>query len=276
MDRYNIPATLRYNFSKKKEPNFVEFAKLITIPNSQMTPKTMSKWDMSNYQFYANGPSFDVFTIQKLEKTLSDDLWLQYINEGGDPSLPKHKWNYLSNACNSYRLFRLDIARPGRIAMKCTLPLLGCASGWLYSAQNKGDYEKGWLLPIDKTMPRDYYFEIDLFETFYQFGLKRLVFSGHYGTQANRKMCTTGILTAVEGWHYPEVVWDGRGTWYWYLDGIFIVKQTIPQPADVFPYFKLTFAVMEEFPSNIEMSEWKVDYIKFSSVISLNEKGERI
>jgi hypothetical protein len=141
---------------------------------------------------------------------------------------------------------------------------------WIYLSQNKGDFEKEWMLPIDKTIPRDFYFEIDLFETFREALGTRIAFSGHYGTQDDRLAKTDGILSSFgDEIHSCQVLWDGVGNWTWILDGVVLKKAFIPQPENIFPYIKVTYMVMEPFPDNVDSCSFTVKSLGSSNIIIL-------
>jgi hypothetical protein len=265
----NFFSTICYNLSKKSEPIFNDYYKIITN-FTELTPKSTSPYDMSNYQYYTSGPTPNgLFTCQRMTQTEMNVVYNKYKTEYPNGPEPKVKWKYKSTACNSYDKFRIDIYKPGRIVVKSTLPKYGCVSPWIYMSMNKGDFTNPYLLPIDKpTEPREYYFEIDMYETFFEHNDKqRIAFSGHYGTQQNREMKTLSIKGDFDMYHFSEVKWDGKGNWTWLLDSVVLYKTFIPQPKNIAPFFKLTFIVFpfDDIPSEINKVEWKVDYVKFSN-----------
>jgi len=265
----NYINTLCYNLSRKKEPTFNNYSKIIT-DFSELSPKSTSPFNLSARHYNNSGPSSDgLFVAEKLtidERTQIYSDFVKYYSQFGDVPEPKYAWDYKSMACHSYDKFRIDIYKPGRIVTKCTLPKYGVASPWLYTSMNKGDFDNPWLQPIDKpTEPRDYYFEIDIIETF--MNPDRAVFSGHYGTQTNRKIKSKAIMKYLPGEHYCEVVWDGKGNWKWLLNSVVVNRKFIPQPESIYPFFKLTLSIIEPFPSGVDRVEWKVDYVKFSDNI---------
>lgn len=263
--------TVKYAVSKKGEPVFNDYSKIITN-FSTLTPKIKSEFDMSGMQYYDKGPSKDgLFVCEKM--TLQDQILTRLLFDvsvmGDDPKpIPQYPWIYRSEACNSHDLFRIDIYHPGRIIMKCTLPKYVWVSGWLYVGMQKSDSTNPYLLTIDKFLiPRDYYFEVDMVETF--MNPRSLAFNGHYGVgdPLVRKMQSAHLLWNREGYHYPEIIWDGSGGWIWKMDGVTLHEDYLVQPKQIYPYFLLTLSMSEDYP--IERLEWKVDYVKFSKVIDL-------
>ena len=175
-------------------------------------------------------------------------------------------------ACNSYTKFRLDIYKPGRMITKCNLPKYTWAASWLYQSMNKGDFSKPWLLPIDKpSEPCDYYFEIDSFENMMNKNNMKMVFTGHYGTQTDRKMKSSSICWNDDNkMHYSEIVWDGTGNWTWLLDSVVVHKAFIPQPIEkIYPYLYLTLGMCDDYTDLQYPIMWKVDWIKISDNIIL-------
>lgn len=268
----NAFSTIRYRLSKKSEPVFDDYAKIIT-DFSELTPLTSDPYDLSGgIEHYEFAPTPDgIFLCQKMTQQESDQCYsnfVKYCNDMGItvPSI-REKWRYKSTACNSYNKFRINIYKPGRIVVKCTLPEYGCASPWMYLSMNKGDFGNPYILPIDRPLePRDFYFEIDMFETFHERKHQRLGFSGHYGTQSDRKMKTTSITGKFNDYHFSEVRWDGKGNWTWLLDSVVIHKKFIPQPENINPYFLFTLIIWagDNIPASLDTIYWKVDYIKFS------------
>lgn len=276
MPKYNWPATIRYHFTKKHIPEFADYQKIITKDSMahQLTPKSTSPWDLANWEVFTGGPSRGVFQL----KTMSDSDRSMYYNryllwciqEGNKPR--KDPWFYTSDACHSYDKFRLDIYSPGRIQVKCTFPKYGCASPWFYYSENAGDFVKPWRKSIDKsTLPREVYYEVDLFETFKERLFSRVACSIHFGKQKDRKMKTTGLAGRFHGWHYVDVFWDGKGNYTWKVDGVEIHKAFVPLPTceKIYPFFKLTLMAMEKLPDAIDSVKWKVDWVKFSKIIEL-------
>ncbi len=271
--------SIKYKFSKKSVPIFNDYAKIIT-DFSEFTPKTQEPYDLNGRQIYLSGPRKDgLFTCERLtqeEKVkYKNDFLTNYSNWG----TPKYEWVYKSMACNTYDKFRLDIYKPGRIVVQCDLPKYAWASPWLYLSQNKGDFNNPDLPAIDKTVPREFYFEIDMLET--GMNPQSQLFTGHYGIQTNRKMKSshlywcdslneipiTGLLFAFQK-HCIEVVWDGNGNWTWLLDSVVVHRAFIPQPVEkIFPYFMFTLSMWEDYPDIQYPVQWKVDWIKFSDNI---------
>lgn len=265
----NMYYTLKYKISRKSEPVFNDYAKIITN-FSELDSKTRSPFNLSGgVEYFDSGPTPNgLFTCERMteeeqQKTYNDYVDL-YTAWGINPiPEPIERWKWKSDACNSWQKFRIDIYKPGRIVTKCTLPNYGCVSPWIFIAMQKLDFNNQWLLEIDRpTVPRDYYFEIDTIETF----VKEVGFNVHYGVPRQNKhvnICQTFNETE---YHYPEVRWDGKGNWKWYLDSVLVSNQTVTQPEDVYPYFKLTYGVFwnQQPPSYINKMTWKVDWVKFS------------
>lgn len=276
MPKYNYLATLRYWFTKKHAPEFKDYAKMITAVSMQrdLSPKITSPWDLNNWQVFTDGPSRGVFKLKKMSDSERDMYYNRYLlwclQEGVKPR--KNKWLYTSDACNSYDKFRLDIYSPGRIQIKCTLPKHGCGSPWFYYSENTGDFLKPWRKSIDRSaLPREVYYEVDLFETFKEKIFERVACSIHFGKQNDRKMKTNGIAGHFSGWHYIDVIWDGKGNYSWMIDGIEINKVLVPLPTceKIYPFFKMTLMAMDKLPDGVDSSTWKVDWVKFSKTIEL-------
>ena len=270
----NFFNSINYCLSKKSEPVFNNYGKIITN-FTELTPKTTDAFDMSARERYISGPTADGrFICTKMTQQEIDSYWAEFVtacNNMGIPVQSRYKWDYNSMACNSYNQFRIDIYSPGRIVVKSTLPKYGWCAPWIYCSQNAGDYVKPWLLPIDKSPsgPREYYFEIDMFENFLD-SMQRISFSGHYGTQTARKMNTRSVLGKFDtGLHFTEIVWDGKGNWTWLLNSVVVFKSFIPFPEEkIYPYFMLTMGLADTLPPSTPI-EWKVDYVKFSNVVML-------
>jgi hypothetical protein len=264
--------TIRYLLSKKTEPRFDNYTRIIT-DFRELNERTCDRFDISGKQYYYSGPTKDgLFTCYPIEDNESKRLYDEYVKytaSWGPLVSPRYKWEYGSMACNSYNQFRLDIYKPGRIVVKANISN-GWSAPWLYSSQNSGDYiNNPSMLPIDlQFSPRDYYWEIDVFEAFQDdSNTSRLSFSGHYGTQVDRKMKTSNIkgLFDTSKMHYFEVTWDGVGNWTWLLDSVVVGKQFIYQPLDpIYPYFMLTLAASTTIDHKDSNVDWKVDYVKFS------------
>jgi hypothetical protein len=272
MSKINYLATIQYWLQKEPKPEFFDDQHIITRTSlsQEMDPRTTYDWDLANLQLYRSTPENGVFTMRRMTDFEEDRNYLQYLqdctNQGIEPR--KQHWLYLSMACNSYRRFRIDIYKPGRIQMYSTLPKYGCASGWLYMAQNKGDFDNPYLPEIDHTVPREFYFEVDLFETFFEHNHQRIACSGHDGTQKDRRMQTAGIIGCFPDYHYCDVYWDGVGNWIWKIDGITVKKAFLIQPENkIFPYLKLTYAAMERLPEGMQETQWEMEWIKFSDCI---------
>ena len=269
----NFINTLKYRLSKKSEPIFDNYKKIIT-DFTELTPKTQEPYDLNGRQVYISGPSkYGLFVCDRLTQQEKTDFYADYKEHyaswGGTP---KYEWVYKSMACNSYNKFRLDIYKPGRMIVKCTLPKYTWASVWLYQSMNSGDFVKPWLLPIDKPIaPREYYFEIDTFETMMDNDTsERVSFSGHYGTQTNRQMKTGSICCWTDDSkpHFVEVVWDGTGNWTWILDSVVIQTKFISQPAEkIYPYLLLTLGMWDDYTKIQYPIMWKIDWIKISDNI---------
>ena len=272
----NLFSTIGCCLSKKTEPIFNNYGKIITN-FTELTPKTTDPFDMSGRERYVSGPSADgTFICTKMTQTEIDSYWAEFVKYCtilGVPAVSKYKWDYNSMACNSYSQFRIDIYSPGRMVVKSTIPKYGWCAPWIYCSQNAGDYVKPWLLPIDKSPngPREYYFEIDMFENFISsLGAQKIAFTGHWGTQAQRGMDSRSILKGYDSnFHYSEIIWDGQGNWTWLLDSIVIYKTSVLQPTEkIYPYFMLTMGLADTLPP-VTPIEWKVEYVKFSKVINL-------
>jgi len=136
-------------------------------------------------------------------------------------------------------------------------------------SMNKGDFNNPSLMPIDKpSEPTEYYFEIDMYENFVNCPDQRIAFSGHYGTQSDRKMKTISICGSFDNSHYSEIKWDGKGNWIWLLNNIIVHKAFIPQPTEkIYPFFMLTLGLNEEVPDTTNSLTWKVDWVKISDNI---------
>jgi hypothetical protein len=267
----NFLTSTKYLLSRKLEPVFNDYKKIITN-FSELTPKMQDPYDLTGVQIYVSGPTNDgLFTSVRMTTEEVDyyyDQFIEYYTSIGVPiPTPLYEWEFKSQACNSYSLFRLDIYKPGRIVSKCTLPKYGWASVWLYISMNKGDFANPYLLPIDKpTEPREYYFEIDLFESMRNTFLQKDIFSGHYGTQTNRQKKTNNVIKSYDDkLHYCEVIWDGNGNWKWYLDSVCVHCANIPQPTEkVYPYLLLTLGLNTPIVPESDFVQWNVDYIKIS------------
>ena len=261
----------------KSEPIYTLPTKFITN-FSELTPKTQEPYDLNGRQVYISAPSNDgLFKANRLtvdERVFYNADYMAHYQDWGTPLYP---WVYKSDACNSFNKFRIDIYKAGRMLAKCTLPKYTWASIWLYVSMNKGDFNKP-LLPIDKPLaPREYYFEIDLFET--MMNPEHIAFSGHFGTQVQRGLEANSIYWCDDDkMHYVEVVWDGQGNWKWLIDSVVIQSTSIPQPTEpIYPYLLLTLAMPDDYPNIQYPVQWKVDWIKFSdNIINLDENGNRI
>jgi hypothetical protein len=235
-------------------------------------------------QFFITGPDEGEFVMDNLTEAEQLSLYEHYLvyckNTGLNPR--GYTWNYSSMACNSRSQFRFDIYKPGRAIVRCSVPVVGCASAWMYYSENKGDFGKEWILDIDKPKaPREVYFEVDIFETFRELVFRqylgtRMSFTGHWGTQKERPHTTTGILIGVDDpleLHWFEVEWDGTGKWTWYMDTVKVFSAIIPLPTceKIFPYFKLTYMAMEKIDRLFLPSTWIVNQIAFSDIIEIEQ-----
>ena len=253
----------KYFISKKSEPVY-EYYKTIT-DFSVFSPKTQEPYDLNGRQIYLSSPSNDgLFICERLSQEEKDFYNADFLAHYSDWGKPKYEWVYKSMACNSYDKFRIDVYRAGRIAVKCNLPKYAWASPWLYLSQNKGDFNNPYLPVIDKTIPREFYFEIDLLET--GMNPQSQLFTGHYGIQTNRKSKSSSIFWCdVTDMHVIEVMWDGCGNWTWLLDSVVVHEAFIPQPQDkIFPYFMFTLSMCDDYKNIQYPVKWKVDWIKFS------------
>jgi hypothetical protein len=263
---------IRYLLSKKSEPKFDNYTRIITN-FSELEPKMTREFDINGRQYYSSGPSSDgEFLCSNITMEESDALYEKYVKEMtpyGPVPPPRYRWVFESMACHSYNQFRVDINKPGRIVVKCNITKNGWPSPWLYTSQNEGDINKPSMYPIDKIYgPRNYYWEVDMFETFQDNSFtSRISTAGHYGTQLDRKMKSRSLTWPFdpEAMHYFEVVWDGNGNWMWLLDSVLIHDRFIPQPPDpIYPYFIMTLAATTNERIDGGNVKWKVDYVKFS------------
>lgn len=262
--------TLRYRWSPKSEPVFSNPQKTIT-DFSELTPKTRSPYDMQGRQCYLAGPSSTgFFHCGRLSPEQITELESKYAKEYEPNPAPAHQypWVYWSMACNSFDKFRIDIYHPGRIVSKCTFPKYSWPSIWFYLSMNKSDWSKD-LLPIDKQHLGEFYFEIDTFEL--QMNPDQAMFTGHYGTQTDRRMKASHLYWKWDNaWHYPEVRWDGQGNFTWYLDSVLVHRANIPLPAcGAYPYLKLTLAMAGDYPDIQYPITWKAEYVKIDGIINL-------
>lgn len=278
---HDMVNTIRYWLSPHKEPVFDNAERHITrFTPDIFTPGDTDAFDTNNYQRFTDGPgALGMFPAERVSQEVTTKWYWEWIAQckayGQTNTRIQHNWTYKSTACHSHDKFRLDIYKPGRIVVKSTLPKLGCASVWLYSSENPGDFGKEWIPQIDRAgIPKDYYFEIDIFETFRNWTGQRIGMAGHYGdTQKNRKMKNESVCGKFSGYHYPEIRWDGNGNWEWFLNNVLIHTEYIPFPDPklykIYPYLKMTYMVMEPWPAEITYSAWFVEYIKISNTIKL-------
>lgn len=258
--------TIKYCLSKKSEPIFNDYKKIFT-DFTEFTPKTQEPYDLNGRQVYTSGPSkYGLFICDRLTPEEQIYYKADYEEHYSDwAGTPKYPWVYKSMACNSYSIFRIDIYKPGRMIVKCNFPKYSWASPWLYVSMNKGDFVNPWLLPIDKPLvPREYYFEIDTFET--MINNQKLGFTGHYGIQTDRKSKSNAVYwNDVNNMHFMEVVWDGTGNWKWLLDSVVMHNAFIPQPTEkIFPYLLFTLGMWEDYTNIQYPVMWKVDWVKIS------------
>jgi hypothetical protein len=273
--------TVRYALSAKNVPAIPPY---MTVISDLGNPAVMDQgypdpFDTKNYERVTGGPYSTrvdpsagwIFETARVPQSQTD-AWLQeyydlcrsYGMKEPYPQ-PKRPWLYSSKGCHSQSKFRVDIYRPGRIVSRCTLPSEGNAAVWLYVSENPGDFNNPYRNPIDVwTGPRDFYWEIDTEETFGN----RVGFAGHYGTQSDRKMKNESLCTRLgdDRWHHPEVRWDGRDNWEWWLDGVRIHSKNIPTPKGVgriYPYLILGYVPMDvmEAPRSI----WQVEYVAITT-----------
>jgi len=290
MSKYNLRSCIDYYLSSKAPWSFDEYLLIrnsskgwwTTPPVDSLSPLITSPYDERNRQHFISGPDEGRFVMDTLNEPEQLSLYENYLVYCTQCGLTPRKstWNYSSMACNSQNQYRFDIYHPGRIVVRCSVPLVGCASAWLYYAENKGDFGKPFWPILDRPKnPREVYFEIDIFETFRELIFRlylgtRVSFTGHWGTQQNRPHATTGILISVDDpleLHWFEVEWDGLGKWTWYMDTVKVFSATIPLPdcERIFPYLKLTYMAMEKIDRLLLPSTWIVDFLAFSDVIEI-------
>ena len=208
--------------------------------------KLLSK--LTRREFNPWGPDKDYYLKSRAEYT-ADGLKLSV---GPDKTVyfdwNNWKWSYEQMndddqiyTCSSGRADTkdkqvIDIYKPGRIISKTTTPQDGAVlSIWLYFEEHPWDPHKP---------DRDCYFELDIFEMEPSWPTKAagMIFTdwlGHHHYDSHGK--TTRMNRKLEGWHYPELSWDGQGRFTWKLDGVVMKRKHVKLPPKIKPYVIYSF-----------------------------------
>ena len=99
-------STIKFHTGKKIEPVFNDYQKIIT-DFSELTPKTMSPFDLGGRQYYVSGPSQDgLFVLERMNELEKSQVILDFYKYYGQNAPErKYEWEYKSMACNSFDKF---------------------------------------------------------------------------------------------------------------------------------------------------------------------------
>ena len=197
-----------------------------------------------------------------------------------------HTWDgreliypYSGAVLDTFGGFVPNLYQPGRLVIACSLPQGGIIpSAWLYFQEHPHD--------AGATLGRDELFELDIFET----GLSGAVpfwgmtftlirgtgyewpYPGNPDADYYCDIASARLYGRKFGrgnyLHYPEIIWDGRGNFFWRLNGVDICHTYTDLLPGIKPYLKLSLMVTQNIVSPIT---WIVESVIYQGAIIDNQ-----
>jgi len=207
-------------------------------------------------------PNKNTYFNRKLWKWSYDPKDEKFTDKDGRFLGYDNKYTHSSGRCDTKDKVVIDVYKPGRIISKCTIPQEGpVAAIWIYFEEH----------PQDRHHPdRDVYFELDIFESEPRKpesvdSKKGVIFThwlGKYMSDAAHK--TIWMFKRFSSTHYPELTWDGKGTFTWKLDGVCMKKVKLELPDNLEPYVIYSLGVATDLTVN---SKFSVDWSRYEKYI---------
>lgn len=256
---------LRYCLSKKYTP-VISSSHLLSKKDFDIKPG--SKWDQNNLQVYFKSQVyFDrnsgiEIIAEKMNEYDKNGFWEEFLYDcqTWETQRRQEPWEYISGALTSKE--RVDIHSPGRIVVACQMVHGQIApSVWLHDEWHESHGND----PLNR--PGDYYFEADVFEsgpTSIQ-NKKCVYFSLHNGESSSDRKIWNKRLNGdfSRKLNYYELQWNS-GNFLWLLNGVVMMKKSIPIHNLAAPKIKITLGVTQEMQE--EPRSWNIDEIYYQKL----------